>query len=401
MDEGTRLEPFEGGSGRDDAFSALASASDEPTGVTERGTKQLAALGETQRMCREFGSIFIDFCEKTSLPLGELTQFLRDACPKGGSISTGGHKVEDTFGSMSSEVPHALPDPLVDALLAPKPTFSFEFFPPKDDEGEALLWSTIADLESLEPTFVSVTYGAGGTSQERTVRVTERIAQESSMVPVGHLTLVDQSRDDLELVLKQYASAGVKHVLALRGDPTGGPRAPWQTHPGGLEHAIELVDLAHQTGDFSVGVAAFPEGHPDARDRDHDAHVLVAKANAGARFAITQLFFRASDYVELVERVSAQGSDIPIVPGIMPILNYGQVARMAELSGAAIPAEVLEYIEPVIDDPAEVRRRGVELATQLCRDVIAAGAPGLHFITLNRSKASREILETLKGEGLL
>ncbi len=302
---------------------------------------------------------------------------------------------------MSSEVPHALPDPLVDALLAPKPTFSFEFFPPKDDEGEALLWSTIADLESLEPTFVSVTYGAGGTSQERTVRVTERIAQESSMVPVGHLTLVDQSRDDLELVLKQYASAGVKHVLALRGDPTGGPRAPWQTHPGGLEHAIELVDLAHQTGDFSVGVAAFPEGHPDARDRDHDAHVLVAKANAGARFAITQLFFRASDYVELVERVSAQGSDIPIVPGIMPILNYGQVARMAELSGAAIPAEVLEYIEPVIDDPAEVRRRGVELATQLCRDVIAAGAPGLHFITLNRSKASREILETLKGEGLL
>lgn len=302
---------------------------------------------------------------------------------------------------MSSEVPRVDADPIVQALRASMPTYSFEFFPPADDAGENLLWETIADLQDLDPTFVSVTYGAGGTSQERTVRVTERIATESSMVPVGHLTLVGQSRDDVELVLKQYSAAGVRHVLALRGDPQGGPRAQWETHPAGMDHAIELVELAHAQGDLSIGVAAFPEGHPDASDLEADADVLVAKARAGAEFAITQLFFRSSDYTSLVERVRARGCDIPIVPGIMPILNYGQVSRMAELSGAGIPAEVLAYIEPVADDKAEVRRRGIELATQLCRDVLAAGAPGLHFITLNRSKASREIFDTLRAEGLI
>lgn len=302
---------------------------------------------------------------------------------------------------MSSEVPRVDADPIVQALRASQPTYSFEFFPPADDAGEDLLWETIAELEDLDPTFVSVTYGAGGTSQERTVRVTERIATESSLVPVGHLTLVGQSRDDVELVLKQYSAAGVKHVLALRGDPQGGPRARWETHPAGMDHAIELVELARGQGDLSIGVAAFPEGHPDAADLEADADVLVAKSRAGAEFAITQLFFRSSDYTSLVERVRARGCDIPIVPGIMPILNYRQVSRMAELSGAAIPAEVLEYIEPVSDDKAEVRRRGIELATQLCRDVLAAGAPGLHFITLNRSKASREIFDALRAEGLI
>lgn len=302
---------------------------------------------------------------------------------------------------MSSDVARNQADGIVQALTAQAPTFSFEFFPPKDDSSEEQLWQTIAELEQLEPTFVSVTYGAGGTSQERTVRVTERIASESGLVPVGHLTLVGQSRDEIEIVLKQYSSAGVKHVLALRGDPQGGPRAQWETHPGGMDHAIELVELAQSRGDLCVAVAAFPEGHPDARDLDADADVLVAKARAGAQFAITQLFFRSSDYQDLVARVRARGCDLPIVPGIMPILNYRQVSRMAELSGAAIPPEVLNYIEPVADDPQEVRRRGIELATQLCREVLAAGAPGLHFITLNRSKATREIFDALRAEGLI
>jgi methylenetetrahydrofolate reductase (NADPH) len=290
---------------------------------------------------------------------------------------------------------------LVAALRAPAPSYSFEFFPPKDDEGEAVLWQTIADLEPLDPTFVSVTYGAGGTSQERTVRITARIAEQTGIRPVGHLTLVSQTKGEIESVLKQYAAAGVDNVLALRGDPKGGPRAPWEPHPDGMTYALDLVQLAADMGGFEIGVAAFPEGHPDAASLDHDAEVLVAKARAGAQYAITQLFFRASDYFGLVERVRALGSDIPIVPGIMPILNFAQVARMAELSGAAMPAEVLEQIEPIAHDKDAVRAKGIELATQLCRDLLAGGAPGLHFITLNRSKATREIFQALRADRLL
>ena len=276
---------------------------------------------------------------------------------------------------------------------------SFEFFPPKDDEGEALLWQSISDLERLEPTFVSVTYGAGGTSQDRTVRVTARIADETSLRPVGHLTLVGQSAGEIEGVLKQYAASGVDHVLALRGDPKGGPRAPWEPHPDGMSHAIDLVEMARGIGGFCIGIAAFPEGHPDAPSLERDAEVLVEKAAAGAEYAITQLFFRASDYFALVDRVRQLGSDIPIIPGIMPILNFAQVARMAELSGADLPPEVLDQIVPIQDDRDAVRAKGIELATQLCRDLLAGGAPGLHFITLNRSKATREIFEALRAEG--
>ena len=290
---------------------------------------------------------------------------------------------------------------LLDQLASAAPTVSFEFFPPKDDAGEDVLWDTITELETLRPTFVSITYGAGGTSQDRTVRVTSRIAQETTLCPVAHLTLVRQTRDEVAGVLDEYAEAGVQHVLALRGDPPGGPRADWETHPDGMDHAIDLVELAAGQDRFMVGVAAFPEGHPDAASLDHDAQVLVDKARAGAEFAITQLFFRPSDYFELVERVRALGSDIPIIPGIMPILNFGQVARMAELSGAEMPREVLDVIEPISDDPAKVRAVGIELATQLCRDLVAGGAPGLHFITLNRSKATREIWEALRADGVL
>jgi methylenetetrahydrofolate reductase (NADPH) len=278
---------------------------------------------------------------------------------------------------------------------------SFEFFPPKDDEGEEILWRSINDLEPLQPTFVSVTYGAGGTSQDRTVRVTGRIVEETSLRAVGHLTLVGQSAAEIEGVLKQYAAAGVDHVLALRGDPKGGPRAPWEPFPEGMEHAVELVEMARDLGGFCIGVAAFPEGHPDAPTLERDAEVLVEKAEAGAEYAITQLFFRASDYFNLVDRVRSLGNDIPIIPGIMPILNFAQVARMAELSGADLPAEVLAQIEPIADDREAVRAKGIELATQLCRDLLAGGAPGLHFITLNRSKATREIFEALRGEGLI
>ncbi|HWV27614.1 MAG TPA: methylenetetrahydrofolate reductase [NAD(P)H] [Aeromicrobium sp.] len=301
--------------------------------------------------------------------------------------------------STPGETPTTPGASLVDALAAAAPTYSFEFFPPKDEDGEHLLWQTLQDLESLEPTFVSVTYGAGGASQDRTIAITERIARQTTMHPVGHLTVVGQSRTEIEQVLKQYAAAGVTDVLALRGDPQGGPRAPWQTHPDGMTHAVELVELANTVGGFRIGVAAFPEGHPDAASLEDDAQVLVRKARAGAEYAITQLFFRAADYFALVERVRALDCDLPIVPGIMPILNFGQVARMAELSGAAMPAEVLAQIEPIREDKAAVRAKGIELATQLCRDLLEGGAPGLHFMTLNRSKATREIFEILRSEG--
>ncbi len=275
-------------------------------------------------------------------------------------------------------------------------SFSFEFFPPKDDEGERALWKAIRELEPLQPTYVSVTYGAGGSTRDRTVRVTENIAADTTLTPVGHLTCVSQSREDLRAVIGAYAAAGVRNVLALRGDPPGGPGAEWARHPEGLDHAVELVRLLRELGDFSVGVAAFPEKHPEAVDLETDAKVLAAKAQAGAEFAVTQFFFRPEDYFGLVERATAVGCDIPIIPGIMPITNLGQIQRFAQLSGAEVPAEVVAEISRFEDDKVAVRQAGIDLATRLCDDLLAGGAPGLHFYTLNRSKATREIYANLQ-----
>jgi methylenetetrahydrofolate reductase (NADPH) len=274
-------------------------------------------------------------------------------------------------------------------------SISFEFMPPKDEAGVEQLWSAIRDLEPYQPTFVSVTYGAGGTTRDTTVAITGRIARETSLRAMGHLTCVGHTREELLDILRSYRDAGVRDVLALRGDPKEGPRAEWTPTPGGLTYASELVALAHETGDFSIGVAAFPEAHPSAESKDADAQVLVAKAEAGAEFAVTQLFFRSSDYADLVARVRALGCEIPILPGIMPITNLRQVTRMAELSGADLPDEVVSRFDG-LDDPADVRRVGVAVATELCEQVLDLGAPGLHFYTLNRSKATLEIFEALR-----
>ena len=274
-------------------------------------------------------------------------------------------------------------------------SISFEFMPPKDEAGVEQLWSAIRDLEPYQPTFVSVTYGAGGTTRDTTVAITGRIARETSLRAMGHLTCVGHTREELLDILRSYRDAGVRDVLALRGDPKEGPRAEWTPTPGGLSYASELVALAHETGDFSIGVAAFPEGHPSAASKDADAQVLVAKAEAGAEFAVTQLFFRSSDYADLVARVRAMGCDIPILPGIMPITNLRQVTRMAELSGAELPDEMVARFDG-LEDPADVRRVGVAVATELCEQVLDLGAPGLHFYTLNRSKATLEIFEALR-----
>ncbi|HWJ83336.1 MAG TPA: methylenetetrahydrofolate reductase [NAD(P)H] [Nocardioides sp.] len=275
-------------------------------------------------------------------------------------------------------------------------SFSFEFFPPKDEAGEEQLWNAIRALEPYRPTFVSVTYGAGGSSRDKTVAITGRIARETSLIPMAHLTCVGHTRAELEEILDLYAAEGVYHVMALRGDPKEGPRADWTPTDGGLNYATELVELARSRGDFRVGVAAFPEGHPSAASLDADADVLVAKAAAGAEFAVTQMFFRASDYFGLVERVRDRGVDIPILPGIMPILNLSAIRRQGELIGTSVPDDIVARISAFDGDAAAVRAEGIKIAAELCEELLAGGAPGLHFYTLNRSKATLEIFEQLQ-----
>jgi methylenetetrahydrofolate reductase (NADPH) len=284
-----------------------------------------------------------------------------------------------------------------DLIARGERSISFEFFPPKDEAGERQLWTALRELEALQPTFVSVTYGAGGSTRDRTIRVTEGIAQQTTLTPLAHLTCVGHTREELRSVIGSYAAAGVRNVLALRGDPPEGPTAPFEPHPEGLHNAVELVELTRELGDFCVGVAAFPEVHPAAESADSDARYLAAKARAGAEFAITQLFFRPRDYFDLVDRVRALGVDIPIIPGIMPITNLAQITRMADLSGAALPEAVVERVSRYDGDAAAVRAEGIAVATELCDELLAGGAPGLHFYTLNRSRATREIYAGLRS----
>jgi methylenetetrahydrofolate reductase (NADPH) len=275
-------------------------------------------------------------------------------------------------------------------------SWSFEFFPPKTDDGERQLWQTIRELESSAPTFVSVTYGAGGSTRDRTVRLTERIATETTLTPVGHLTCVGASRSELRHVIGAYAASGVRNILALRGDPPGGPGAPWEPHPEGMHNADELVTLTRSLGDLCVGVAAFPDGHPESPDREEDAVALARKADAGAEFAITQFFFEVGEYEDLVMRAGRHGCTIPVIPGILPITNVSQLVRFAELSGTPIPDRVLQRLDSVKDDADAVRAVGVQMATELCQELLELGAPGLHLYTLNRSTATREIYANLE-----
>ena len=279
-------------------------------------------------------------------------------------------------------------------LAQPRPSISFEFFPPKDDDSEAQLWTAIRDLERLRPAFVSVTYGAGGTTQDRTVRVTGRIADETTLTPLAHLTCVGASKRAVRQVVGAYAASGVRNILALRGDPPGNVRGQWTPHPEGLDHADQLVALIRGLGDFTVGVAAFPDVHPDSPDVGHDVDVLVRKADAGASFAVTQMVFDADSYLRFRDLVAAR-RDLPITPGLMPVTNLKQIQRMSELMGTPLPPAVIERLEAVKDDPAAVRAVGVEIATEIGQRMLDEGAPGLHFITMNRSTATLEVYENL------
>ena len=276
-------------------------------------------------------------------------------------------------------------------------TYSFEFFPPKDVDGEERLWAAMSQLESIAPDFISVTYGAGGSTRDRTIRITSEITARTHIPTVAHLTCVGSTRDELVEILGKYRDAGIKSILALRGDPTGGPSAPWTPTPNGLSHADELVTLAAEFGGFTIGVAAVPDGHP-ASDGDfsHDIEVLIEKERSGATFATTQFFFEVDKWKSLVDKLEAKGSSLPIIPGILPVTNVKQLNRMAELSGTPIPASVSEAFAKVEDNPEDVRKLGVDIATKLCQELLEAGAPGLHFYTMNTSTATREIYSQIK-----
>ncbi len=280
----------------------------------------------------------------------------------------------------------------IDELLAAGRTFSFEFFPPKTDEGERNLRRTLNELAPLEPSFVSVTYGAGGSDRERTHRIVSDIEALTSMTAMAHLTLVSHTRDELVAIIEGYREEGIQNILALRGDPpSDGSSAASE-----LSYAHALVDLVREVGgdQFSVGVAAHPYVHPLSPDRASDRKHLATKLQH-ADFAITQFVFEASDWTDLVSDLADLGCHKPVIPGIMPVTNVRQIQRMAELSGAPLPEWIAQELQAVGDDPDEVRRLGVDLATQLCRDLLDAGAPGLHFYTLNRSPATREIYARL------
>ncbi len=282
-------------------------------------------------------------------------------------------------------------------LAAPEPSLSFEFFPPKDDAAERVLWESVRRLERVHPAFVSVTYGAGGSTRSRTVRVTSRIEAETSLTPVAHLTCVGSSVEELRQIVGEYAAGGIHHVLALRGDPPGGLGAPWTPHPCGLDHAEDLVRLLRDAGDFTVGVAAFPDRHPESPSLDHDADVLARKFDAGASFAVTQFVFDSGTYARLRDRLAARGHDEPILPGLMPVTSFTQVKRMAEMAGTPLPEEVVGRLAPLADDREALRAEGVAIATELSRQLLAEGAPGLHFYTMNRSTAALRVYDNLMG----
>jgi len=279
-----------------------------------------------------------------------------------------------------------------------RPLFSFEFFPPKDDAAEDHLQRTLANLAGLNPDFVSVTYGANGSQRDRTVDLTTRLSSQTHVRVMGHLTCVNQSTSDLESVIDDYARGGVEHIFAIRGDMPGGPTRPWVRHPDGLANATQLVELIRAQGDFCVGVAAFPDPHPAQRDPDLDARILKEKWEAGASFAITQLFFTAQSYVDLVDRVRSIGCEIPIIPGIMPITMVSQVVTFAQMSGAEIPESVKSRLDEVGADPVAVREVGTRIGAELAQELLDRGAPGLHFFTQNRSVATLKIWRSLRQD---
>jgi methylenetetrahydrofolate reductase (NADPH) len=285
----------------------------------------------------------------------------------------------------------------IDEIIAGSdgPVFSFEFFPPKTDEGDRNLRATLEDLRAFEPDFVSVTYGAGGTTRGRTVELTHWIKQDLGIEAMAHLSCVGSTREDLQEILDGMQRAGIENVLALRGDAPRG-ETEWRPHPGGLHYSTELASLIVEHYPFSVGAACFPEVHPEAPDLAHDLRFLKQKVDAGASFLITQLFMDNELYFRFVDEARAVGIEVPILPGIMPITDVGQIKTITGMCGASLPPALLEALEWRADDRDAVLQLGVAYATLQCAELLARGAPGIHFYTLNRSPATRAILSALR-----
>jgi methylenetetrahydrofolate reductase (NADPH) len=284
---------------------------------------------------------------------------------------------------------------IVDKLSGGDAAISFEFFPPKDQEGVDRLFTTVAELAPFAPAYVSVTYGAGGSTRQLTVELVGRIQREVGIEAMAHLTCVGATREELSGVLDQLEQAGVENVIALRGDPPKGSTT-FVTHEGGFGHASELAGFIKQRGGFCIAGACYPEKHPEAESPAVDLQNLKRKVDAGAEFLISQLFFDNADYFAFVERARAAGIRVPIIAGIMPVTNVSQIKRFAGMCGARMPAELLQRLEPVAADPEAVGELGVQHAVEQCRELLDRGAPGIHFYTLNRSKATVEILRRLR-----
>jgi len=284
----------------------------------------------------------------------------------------------------------------IDEILAARgPVFSFEFFPPKTETGEHNLYAALSELRPLEPSFVSVTYGAGGSTRSKTIEIVKRIRDEYGLEAMAHFTCVGATVSELRATLDEMRQAGIDNVLALRGDPPAG-QEEWTKTEGGLEYSRELVELIAADYPFAIGAACFPETHIHAATPEEDLQHLVEKVGAGANFLITQLFFDNSFYFDFLRRARDAGITVPIIPGIMPITRVGQIERMAAMCGSAIPDALRRELHARGDDTEAVLDFGVAYATLQCAELLAAGAPGIHFYTLNRSPATRAILSALK-----
>ena len=280
--------------------------------------------------------------------------------------------------------------------LLPRPTISFEFFPPKDEQGENNLHATIEELKRFNPDFVTLTYGAGGSTRDRTVRIASEIIQRHQIPTMAHLTCVGSTRDELTEILHDYTKAGVKDLLALRGDPVGGPTSQWVSTPGGFDYADQLVDLATKVGGFNVGVAAFPDIHPASHGNfQQDIEVLLRKEELGATFAITQFVFDSERYAQLLFTLRDRGSRLTLYPGIMPVTNYMQIVRMLELSGGTMPSATRLKFARYQNDPASIKELGIEVAARICEEVFEVGAEGFHFYTLNSALATSQVVSAL------
>ena len=277
-----------------------------------------------------------------------------------------------------------------------RPAFSFEFFPPKDDEGFARLFDTIEQLVPSKPIYVSVTYGAGGSTRTKTIDLVGRIKNEIGLESMAHLTCVGSEAEEIKGILEILRDRGIENVLALRGDPPKGEEK-FLKHEKGFGYGNELVEFIKKDFDFCVGVAGYPEGHLECPDKAEDLLNLKRKVDAGADFIVTQLFFDNKFYFDFIEKARALGIRVPIIPGIMPILNVKQIKRFTKMCGATLPDALLSKLDTVQDDPEAVRRVGIDHATAQCEKLVTEGAPGIHFYTLNRSNATLKILENLNN----